>query len=200
MPIRTRTSVRSASGRRRGRGNVRAAVLALLAEEPRHGYSIMTELAERSGGWWRPSPGSVYPVLQQLQDEGLVTSQDADGRRVFSLTDEGRAYVRANAEELSEPWKIPESGPQRRGRSLLEGLGGLAAATFEVGRLGTEEQTTAARSILDEARRAMYRLLADDDDSDDDVSGPAPGRPQDTPGGRVQDTPGERVQDGPTEG
>ena len=189
-------------GRRRGRGNVRAAVLALLAEEPRHGYSIMTELAERSGGLWRPSPGSVYPVLQQLQDEGLVTSQDSDGRRVFSLTDEGRAYVRANADDLSEPWKIAETGPQRRGRSLLEGLGGLGAATFEVGRLGTEEQTTAARAILDEARRAMYRLLADDDESldDEDATAPPYGRAPDSPGGRVQDSPGGQVQDGPVGG
>jgi DNA-binding PadR family transcriptional regulator len=63
-----------------GRGNVRAAILALLAEEPRHGYAIMTELAERSGGLWRPSPGSVYPVLQQLQDEGLVSVEEPDGR------------------------------------------------------------------------------------------------------------------------
>src|ERR671939_154184 len=78
---------------RRGRGNVRAAILALLAEETRHGYAIMTELAARSGGLWRPSPGSVYPVLQQLQDEGLVASRDADGRKVFDLTDAGRQYV-----------------------------------------------------------------------------------------------------------
>ncbi len=76
-------------GPKRGRGDVRAAIIALLAEEPMHGYQIITEIAERSGGVWHPSPGSVYPTLQALEDQGLVTADQAAGRRVFSLTDEG---------------------------------------------------------------------------------------------------------------
>jgi len=187
-------------GRRRGRGNVRAAILSLLAEEPRHGYAIMTELADRSGGWWRPSPGSVYPVLQQLQDEGLVSSTEADGRRVFSLTDEGRAYVAANAEELHEPWKVDEGGARQRGRTLLEGMGALAAATFEVARLGSDEQVRQARAILDETRRSMYRLLAaDHPGGSPDAAQPGYGQPgsdEDRPAGDVQDTPPD-VQDTP---
>jgi DNA-binding PadR family transcriptional regulator len=172
---------------------VRAAILALLAEEPRHGYSIMTELADRSEGMWRPSPGSVYPVLQQLQDEGLVTSADAEGRRVFTLTEEGRRYVEERAEELSEPWRVGgDNAPHRRGRALLEGMGALGAATFEVARQGTEEQVTAARAILDEARRAMYRLLAGDDES---ATGPVQDRPQDGPQDGSEDRPQDRQQD-----
>jgi len=148
---------------RRPRGNVRIAVLALLKEEPRHGYSIMTELAERSGGLWRPSPGSVYPVLQQLQDEGLVVAQESDGRKVFSLTDAGRELVEASPAEFTEPWNVTGPGPRERMQSLFQAGGGLAAATQQVARLGTPEQTERARAVLDEARRAMYRILAEDE-------------------------------------
>ena len=148
---------------RRGRGNVRAAVLALLAEEPRHGYSIMNELGERSGGLWRPSPGSVYPVLQQLQDEGLVTSTDADGRKVFDLTAEGRRYVEEHADELREPWQVAEHGPRERVQGLMHSSMALAAAVQQVARLGNDEQAAQALAVLDEARRTIYRILADDD-------------------------------------
>jgi DNA-binding PadR family transcriptional regulator len=148
---------------RRGRGNVRAAVLALLAEEPRHGYSIMNELGERSGGLWRPSPGSVYPVLQQLQDEGLITSTDADGRKVFDLTDEGRRYVEEHADELREPWQVAEHGPRERVQGLMHSSMALAAAVQQVARLGNDEQAAQALAVLDEARRTIYRILADDD-------------------------------------
>ena len=146
---------------RRGRGNVRAAILALLAEEPRHGYAIMTELAERSGGLWRPSPGSVYPVLQQLQDEGLVTAEETEGRRVFSLTEAGRRTVQENPEEFAEPWTLG-AGPRERMRSLFEVLAGLGLAAREVARHGTDAQVDQARAVLDEARRSMYRILAGD--------------------------------------
>ena len=90
-------------GPRAGRGDIRAAILALLTEQPMHGYQIMNELAERTGGVWRPSPGSIYPSLQMLQDEGLVKSVDQDGRRVFELTESGKEA----AEEASSqpaPW------------------------------------------------------------------------------------------------
>ena len=99
-------------GPKRGRGDVRAAIIALLAEEPMHGYQIITELTERSGGVWRPSPGSVYPTLQALEDQGLVTADKAEGRRVFSLTDEGRAEAEA-AGDGPAPWERAARGADR---------------------------------------------------------------------------------------
>ena len=91
-------------GPRARRGDVRAALLVLLAEEPRNGYGLMQEIERRSEGAWRPSPGSVYPALQQLEDEGLVRAEESGGRRLFTLTDEGRAYVAENEAELGQPW------------------------------------------------------------------------------------------------
>lgn len=184
--------------RRGRRGNVRAAILALLAEEPRHGYSIMNELAERSGGLWRPSPGSVYPVLSQLQDEGLVSATDADGRRVFSLTDAGREHVAENAEALREPWVVADDGPRRRVGGLMQAMAGLGAAVEQVARLGDDAQAARAVEALDEARRTMYRLLAGDepassrgqasepstglsDEPSDEPSGEPPAAPYGTP-------------------
>ena len=147
---------------RRGRGNVRAAVLALLREEPRHGYSIMTELTERSGGLWKPSPGSVYPVLQQLQDEGLVSVAESDGRRVFTLTDAGQTYVSEHADELREPWNVGEHGPRQRVQGLMHAAGALAVAVEQVARLSDDAQAAKALAVLEEARKAMYRILAED--------------------------------------
>src|ERR1051326_168657 len=92
-------------GRRARRGDIRTAALLLLAEEPRNGYPIMQGLEERSGGVWRPSPGSVYPALAQLEDEGLVRADEQDGRRTFALTDAGRAYVEERRESLEIPWE-----------------------------------------------------------------------------------------------
>jgi DNA-binding PadR family transcriptional regulator len=142
---------------------VRAAVLALLVEEPRHGYAIMTELAERSGGLWRPSPGSVYPVLQQLQDEGLVTAEESEGRKVFSITAAGRTLIEDNPAEFAEPWSVAGPGPRQRVQTLFEGMTALGSATQQVARLGTAEQADRARAVLDEARRALYRILAEDE-------------------------------------
>jgi DNA-binding PadR family transcriptional regulator len=159
---------------RRGRGNVRAAILALLAEEPRHGYAIMTELAERSGGLWRPSPGSVYPVLQQLQDEGLVTSTDSDGRKVFDLTPEGRRYVEEHVEELHEPWQVADHGPRARFQSLMQSGVALAAAVQQVAQMGDDQQVAEARAILDQARQAMYRILAGDTPGTEPGAEPGP--------------------------
>jgi DNA-binding PadR family transcriptional regulator len=140
---------------------VRAAVLALLAEEPRHGYSIMNELAERSGGLWRPSPGSVYPVLQQLQDEGLVLVEEADGRRIFTLSEAGRAYVTEHAEELHEPWRVAENGPMQRAQSIMFSVQALGAAATQVARLADDEQAAQAVAAVDEARKRLYRILAE---------------------------------------
>jgi DNA-binding PadR family transcriptional regulator len=123
----------------------------------------MTELAERSGGLWRPSPGSVYPVLQQLQDEGLVTAEESEGRKVFSLTDAGRSLIEESPAEFAEPWNVAGPGPRQRVQSLFEGGAALAAATQQVARLGNAQQAERARAVLDEARRAMYRILAEDE-------------------------------------
>ncbi|MGZ4596585.1 MAG: PadR family transcriptional regulator [Actinomycetes bacterium] len=154
-------------GRRRAsRGNVRAAVLALLAEEPQHGYAIIGELAERSGGLWRPSPGSIYPVLGQLQQDGLVTADETEGRRVFQLTEAGRSYVADHADELSEPWTTGESRRRDRAVTLFDAVRALGGAAREVARNGTDEQVRRARQVVDDARKALYRILAEDPSGD----------------------------------
>src|SRR3954464_14106765 len=106
-----------AFGRRRRmrRGDVRAALLVLLAEEPRNGYGLMQEIEERSDGEWRPSPGSVYPALSQLEDEGLIRSLEEAGRKAFERTDAGRAYVEENREALGTPWELDEEDGDAKG-------------------------------------------------------------------------------------
>jgi DNA-binding PadR family transcriptional regulator len=123
----------------------------------------MTELAERSNGLWRPSPGSVYPVLQQLQDEGLVIGEDKDGRRVFALTDAGRQLVADNPAEYHEPWASGGEDAHQQIRELFEGAAGLTMAAREVVRQGTPAQVQQAVGVIHEARRSMYRILAGDD-------------------------------------
>ena len=150
---------------RAARGDVRSAILALLAEEPRHGYQIIQDISERSGGQWKPSPGSVYPALSALQDEGLVDDEKVEGRRVFSLTPSGLAHVEERRDELagvfdaftsdSEPDDVTDL------RQLLFGVGGAAV---QVVTTGTPEQVAAARKVLQGARRDLYRLLADEAD------------------------------------
>jgi len=159
-------------GRRRmRRGDVRAAMLVLLDEQPLNGYGLMQEIEQRSGGAWRPSPGSVYPALAQLEDEGLVKAEAADGRKQYALTDEGKAYVTENRERLGEPWA--DAG-QQVGEERLELRGllwQLGAAAMQVGTAGTDAQVAQARQILVDARKAIYRLLADDEEpaGDDDT-------------------------------
>jgi DNA-binding PadR family transcriptional regulator len=151
-------------GRRRAsRGDVRNAVLAVLAEEPQHGYAILGLLAERSGGLWRPSPGSVYPILGQLEDEGLVTAAETEGRRVFSLTEAGRAYVESHREQLTEPWHAIGGSRRRGAMSLAESMRSLGGAFREVAHNGTDAQLARAVTVLDEARKSLYRILAEDE-------------------------------------
>jgi DNA-binding PadR family transcriptional regulator len=149
-------------GRGRGRaprGDVRAAVLQLLAEEPMHGYQLMQAIAERSGGRWTPSPGAIYPTINQLEDEGLVLVTADAGRKLVTLTDAGRAHIQAHRETTSDPFAgYDPSAPGADLRRLLEQLHGAAR---QVGRNGTDAQRTAAATILAEARRALYLLLAD---------------------------------------
>jgi len=153
---------RGGRGKRARRGDVRAAILLLLEEEPRNGYQLMQELEERSGGVWRPSPGSIYPALSQLEDEGLVRSDESAGRRAFELTDAGRTYLEENREALGSPWDdvggdVPEGIIELR--KLMMQLG---VATMQVAQAGDEAQTAEAQKVLEDARRSLYRILAGD--------------------------------------
>lgn len=154
---------RGSGGGRAARGDVRASVLALLSEQPRHGYQIITEITERSGGAWTPSPGSVYPVLQQLQDEGLVRPEEADGRRVFHLTEAGEAYVKDHAEELNEPWAAVGGQPKPGVGEMFGVFKQVAVAAAQVAQTGGEVQVEQARALLAETRRNLYRILAEDE-------------------------------------
>ena len=146
-------------GMRMGRGDVRAAVLALLAEKPMHGYQIIHEIEERSGGAWRPSPGSVYPTLQLLADEGLIDAEEAGGRKTYSLTDEGKR-VAAEAAEQSAPWEAQGGKDGVRTGALPKAGVDLAHAAAQVARSGNPEQVKQAVDVLDEARRKLYAILA----------------------------------------
>jgi DNA-binding PadR family transcriptional regulator len=150
-----------AGGRRARKGDVRTALLTLLADKPMHGYDLIRELEERSGGMWRPSPGSIYPTLQMLEDEGLVTSEAQDGKKVYSLTDAGRAELAERKERAggAAPW---EFGPAGEGFEQLRDSGfQLAAAAMQVARTGSEPQRKQAAEILAEARKKLYALLAE---------------------------------------
>jgi DNA-binding PadR family transcriptional regulator len=149
-------------GPKAGRGDVRAGVLALLTEQPRHGYEIIHELADRSGGVWRPSPGSIYPTLKQLSHEGLIRADKGEGRRVFELTDAGRTYVEAHADELVAPWDSVGSGIDDAYVELHDLTRQVIAAVMQVGEAGTPEQVAAAAALLAETRRSLYRILAED--------------------------------------
>ena len=147
-------------GRRAGRGDIRAAILALLAEQPMHGYQIIQELGERTGGVWRPSPGSVYPTLQQLEDEDLVRETASDsGKRVYELTDAGREQ----AASAPAPWAEVAGESEDALVALRELALQVLAATRQVAHAGTAAQLEAAQTILRDARRSLYRLLAEDE-------------------------------------
>jgi DNA-binding PadR family transcriptional regulator len=155
-------------GRRARRGDIRAAILLLLAEEPRNGYGLMQEIEERSGGVWRPSPGSVYPALSQLEDEGLVRATEHDGRKSFALTDEGTAHVEANRERYGTPWETVGEGAHDELHDLRRSAQALAIAAMQVAQTGTKDQLGEAKAILEESRRRLYRLLAGDAPAEDD--------------------------------
>jgi DNA-binding PadR family transcriptional regulator len=145
--------------RKARRGDIRAAILALLAESPMHGYQIIQELAERTEGAWRPSPGSVYPTLQQLEDEELVrAAESTTGKRVFELTDAGREAAGAHP----EPWKAVAEEADDGLVALRELVFQVLGATRQVAAAGSKEQLEAAQAILRDARKQLYRLLADD--------------------------------------
>src|SRR4029079_10779569 len=148
-----------------GRGGRRPLILAALATRPMHGYEVIQELEEQSGGRWRPSAGSVSPTLQQLADEGLVTSEEIDGRRTYTLNAEGRAAAAA-ASPRSDWSAGSDRGPDLR-RPALE----LAWAAMQVGSVGTPRARREAERILPDPRRQIFRLLADDEPADADETG-----------------------------
>jgi DNA-binding PadR family transcriptional regulator len=147
-------------GPRARRGDVRAAILSLLAEEPRNGYQLMQAIEERSGGVWRASPGSVYPALQQLEDEGLIRPEEVEGAKRFVLTDEGRAYVADHERELEAPWEAARGGLPEEALELRGLMMQLGAAVMQVANVGDPGQLAAARDLLTETRRGLYRILA----------------------------------------
>jgi DNA-binding PadR family transcriptional regulator len=156
---------RGMRGPRARRGDVRAAALALLAEQPMNGYQIIQEITERSGGVWRPSPGSIYPALQQLEDEGLIRVEAGEGgRRAFQLTDDGRAYATAHPDELNAPWDVVAGSAGGAAIEMRHLIGQVAMAAFQVISAGSDAQAAQARKLLTDTRKALYRILAADDD------------------------------------
>jgi DNA-binding PadR family transcriptional regulator len=148
-------------GRKAKRGDVRAAILALLAEEPRNGYQIIQEIAERSEGGWKPSPGAVYPALQQLTDEGLVISEESEGRKTFRLTEEGRNYIEAHADEVRAPWDEMRPDIDDNTADLWHIARQSAFAMMQILQTGNDAQIREARKTLVETRRKLYQILAD---------------------------------------
>ncbi|MGH2958258.1 MAG: PadR family transcriptional regulator [Solirubrobacterales bacterium] len=144
------------------RGDVRAAILVLLNEEPRNGYQLMQEIEERSEGNWRPSSGSVYPALSQLEDEGLVQPDESEGGKHFTLTEEGIQHVKDHADKLGEPWK-DLGGKQHAGiREMANEIKPLMAAASQLMQAGTEADAKRGAAVLAEARRKIYAILAED--------------------------------------
>jgi DNA-binding PadR family transcriptional regulator len=154
-------------GPRVRRGDVRAAILDVLATEPMNGYQIIQQIAERSGGAWKPSPGSVYPTVQQLEDEGLVEGAESEGRRLLTLTEAGRAYVEEHPDELAATWRAfddaAEAERSNGGLDLKPVIGQTMSAVWQVVTTGTRQQQAEAAEILADARRRLYGLLAEED-------------------------------------
>ncbi|NIZ92197.1 PadR family transcriptional regulator [Kineosporiaceae bacterium B12] len=148
-------------GGRRGRGDVRAAVLALLAEGPSNGYRIIGEVAQRSGGAWRPSPGSVYPTLQQLQDEGLVETDPADAKQ-FALTEQGRAYVEEHLAGKPAPWEAPEFRVEEGEQSLHTQVRQIALTLQQVVLAGRPGDLQRVSDVLERCRRELVAILGED--------------------------------------
>ena len=158
-------------GRKARRGDIRTAALLLLAEEPRNGYQIMQEIEERSDGVWRPSPGSVYPALQQLEDEGLIRSEELDGRKAFALTDAGRALVEERGSDKPAPWEQMSGHVSEEAFELGRLMREVASAFVQVMRTGSEAQMGRAREVLAGTRRDLYQILADGDAGEGQAAG-----------------------------
>jgi DNA-binding PadR family transcriptional regulator len=161
-------------GRRAGRGDVRDAILLLLAEQPRHGYELIREIQERTNGAWTPSPGAIYPALSLLEDEGLVTIAPEGGRRLANLSEAGRAYVTAHGEELGDPFQDAAARTPKSRWALRDAVRGVMGASMQVAQNGDESQVARALVVLDRARKDLYLLLAGEQPT-------TPPAPDDTP-------------------
>jgi DNA-binding PadR family transcriptional regulator len=148
---------------------VRSAILALLREGPRNGYQIMSDIEERSGGAWRPSPGAVYPALSQLADEGLITAEETGGKRTFSLTDAGREYVAENPEMARGAWESSQQQEAWQIPGLFASAARLGSGIVQLAHAGTPAQVIAAERLLERTRRELYRILAEDDGEDEEA-------------------------------
>lgn len=170
----------SRRGPRVRRGDVRSAILAVLREagergEAVNGYQVIQQIADRTSGAWRPSPGSVYPTVQQLEDEGLVEADDERGRRTLRLTDTGTAYVADHADELAGVWQPFEddaAGDRPEPLGLKPEIGQVMGAVWQILTTGSETQRRAAAEVLVDARRQLYGILADGDDEPDGAERP----------------------------
>jgi DNA-binding PadR family transcriptional regulator len=154
---------RRGGGRRGRRGDVRAAILVLLSEKPMHGYEMISEIADRSNGLWRPSPGSVYPTLQLLVDEGLIAGAESEGsKRLFELTDEGRAA----AEKVeTPPWDQIAEDVDPGQVNLMTALRQFAGAVTQSAFAASDEQQQRIVDIINNARREVYHILGETDDA-----------------------------------
>ena len=173
-------------GKKAGRGDVRAAILALLREGPRTGYQIMSDIEDRSAGAWRPSPGAVYPALAQLADEGLIEGEESAGRRTFTLTEAGRDYVEQNPDMARGAWESRAQQEAWEVPGLFAEAARLGAGIVQITHAGTPEQIREAERLLERTRRRLYQILAedpeDDADSDDADSDDADGSQEDDDG------------------
>lgn len=143
------------------RGDVRASILALLKDRPMHGYEMIQEIAERSGGAWKPSPGSVYPTLQLLEDEGLIASESEGGKKLFALTEAGRTAAEEGPEA---PWEEASRGVDWEALNDIRQAGfGLMEAFGQVWKTGSKEQREKALAVIGDARKKLYLILADED-------------------------------------
>lgn len=150
-------------GPRRGRGDVRTAVLLLLLEQPMHGYEMIQQIRERSGEAWSPSPGAIYPTIQLLTDEDLITTDDRDGKKVSSLTETGRQAAEQLAATKTAPWDEASTDAGERANSLRQAVFHLMGATKQIAMAGTDAQRQRATELLDETRRKIYAMLASDE-------------------------------------
>lgn len=154
---------RRGGGRRGKRGDVRAAILVLLADRAMHGYEMIQEISERSDGLWRPSPGSVYPTLQLLVDEGLIKATESEGsKRLFELTDDGRTA----AEKVeTPPWQEIAEGVDPGAANLRTAVTQLMGAVAQSAYAATDEQQQRIVDIVNNARREVYNILGETEDS-----------------------------------
>jgi len=155
---------RGRRGGRQRRGDVRAAVVVLLEEQDRNGYQLIQELTERSKEMWRPSPGSIYPVLQQLEDEGLVAVTSTESGRTYGLTDAGKVFVAEKREQLGKPWESADAESDGAGPELMSNFRQVAGAVRQVLSAGTDAQIVRGAVLLADVRRALYGILAEGND------------------------------------